>query len=101
MHPFNVGDLVICVDDEPLPGKVVRPGEPWVRAGRAYRITSASCCGVTGQHGVMLQGLATTAPAVGWHAWRFRKIEAADEVFCERLSKHTPVERIQKLEPAL
>lgn len=85
MHPFKAGDLVVCIDDKPVPGKIVRPGEPWLCAGRAYRIASVSSCSVTGKHGVMLLGLGITAPAVGWHAWRFRKIELADEAFCEEL----------------
>lgn len=92
MHPFSAGDMVVCIDDEPVPGKIVRSGEPWLRAGRAYRIASVSSCSMTGNHGVMLRGLDITAPAVGWHAWRFRKIEAADEKFSAHLLaiKQTP-----------
>lgn len=101
MHPFKAGELVVCVDDKPVPGKVVLHGEPWIRAGRAYRIASVSSCNVTGNHGVMLQGLGINAPAVGWHAWRFRKIEAADDTFCKELRAKTQIKQTPKLEPAL
>lgn len=85
MHPFSVGDLVICVDDQPLPGKLLRFDESWVIAGRVYRVSGTSTCPVSGRHGVVLEGLKNEPPSVGWHVWRFRKIEAADETFCRRL----------------
>lgn len=73
MHPFKLGDVVVCVNDTPLPDKIIRIGESWVKIGRIYLISGTSTNEV-GDHGVILLGLKQSPPAVGWHAWRFRKI---------------------------
>lgn len=85
MHPFVPGDLVICIDDKPLPERIIRIGEPWVEAGRAYRVRSVSICGDL--RGVELEDLAHWPPAVGWHAWRFIKIEPAEEDFSRQIRR--------------
>lgn len=85
MHPFAPGDLVICIDDKPLPEKIIRIGEPWVKAGRAYRVASISSSGPN--FGVELEDLNHWPPACGWHAWRFIKIEPADEAFTAALTR--------------
>jgi len=81
MHPFKVADIVVCIDDRPLPEKIIRIGEPWVKAGRAYRVASTSTCAVSGNHGLLLCELECWPPGVGWHAWRFTEIEPADDDF--------------------
>jgi hypothetical protein len=81
MHPFKAGDVVVCIDDRPLPEKIIRIGEPWVKAGRAYRVASTSTCAVSGYHGLLLRELECWPPGAGWHAWRFTKIELADGDF--------------------
>jgi hypothetical protein len=64
VHPFTPGDLVICIDDTPQPDRIVRVGEPWVKAGRAYRIQSTSTNEV-GEHGVELQQVQHWPPRRG------------------------------------
>lgn len=86
LHPFIAGDLVICIDDTPLPERTPRRGEPWVRAGRAYRVESVST-NAAGDHGLLLVGIANWPPSAGWHAWRFRKIEPASDGFCASLTQ--------------
>lgn len=85
MHPLNAGDVVRCIDDKPLSEKIIRIGEPWVKAGRVYRVASTSTCAVSGNHGVVLREVNHWPPGAGWHAWRFRKIEPADEAFRSEL----------------
>ncbi|MFN6936601.1 MAG: hypothetical protein ACK4NZ_15780, partial [Tsuneonella sp.] len=58
-------------------------GEPRVKAGRAYRVSSTSSSGPC--FGVELEDLNHWPPAIGWHHWRFIKIEPADEMFTELL----------------
>lgn len=73
MHPFKLGDVVVCVDDTPLPEKIVRIGEPWVKAGRTYLVSGISSNEV-GHHGIVLLDIKQWPPAVGWHTWRFKKL---------------------------
>lgn len=86
MHPFQAGDLVLCVDDTPNPGRIIRRGEPWIKRGRAYRI-SATLTNEIGQYGVTLVGLEHWPPAAGWHAWRFEKFEPASKGFQVTVSR--------------
>jgi hypothetical protein len=73
MHPFKLGDLVVCINDTPLPEKIIRIGEPWVKIGRTYMVSGASTNEV-GDHGIVLLEIKQWPPAAGWHAWRFKKL---------------------------
>lgn len=91
MHPFNLGDLVVCVNDTPLPEKIVRIGEPWIKVGRTY-LVSATSTNEVGDHGVVLLEIKQWPPAVGWHAWRFKRLYdtancAEEEVRCKELER--------------
>ncbi|WP_394730735.1 hypothetical protein [Altererythrobacter sp. GH1-8] len=95
MHPFTVGDLVECIDDTPLPDRTPRPGEDWVCLGKIYRIRATLQTEREG-YGVGLEGVSDNPPRIGWHAWRFRKLEPADDEFCEIIRSlnqpRTPIE---------
>jgi hypothetical protein len=77
MHPFCAGDIVECIDDDPLPERAAQPSRGRIRRGRIYQVESASC---DDEHGcsICLQGVEDCAPGFGWHARRFCKLEAAD-----------------------
>lgn len=85
MHPFSVGDLVECIDDCVLPGRVRGADEDWVGLGKIYRVSEL----VTSDQdecGVQLAEIAVVPPQVGWHAWRFQKLTRADDSFCELMA---------------
>ena len=73
MHPFQLGDVVVCLDDTPLPERIVRIGEPWIKAGRTYLVNGVSS-NQNNEHGVVLLEVKHWPPASGWHAWRFRRV---------------------------
>lgn len=80
MPPFDVGDVVVCVDNRA--GKHGVAPQRLAR-GNSYRITGLSPTGI----GVCLAGVDPT-PAVGFLASRFRKIDAdVTEEFRETLRK--------------
>ena len=75
---FNVGDLVVCVDDQ-MSGGVREATHPdFIRAGRHYRISRVGKR--KGEWGVQLLGDPNMIawPNCGWKADRFRKIDAPD-----------------------
>ncbi|MEE4317785.1 MAG: hypothetical protein V2I74_12475 [Erythrobacter sp.] len=96
MHPFSVGDLVECIDDTPLPGKAPRSGEDWIHQGRIYRVSATISDNAQG-FGVRLERVDDRPPRLGWYAWRFRKLEPADDSFRELLrslkAPRTPMEQ--------
>jgi len=88
MHPFSIGDCVICIDDKPSPGRAPRAGEAWIKAGCAYRITATASNVARGnmvEYGVELAEVSTGSGSAGWHAWRFRKIDRAEDNFIKLL----------------
>jgi hypothetical protein len=78
MAPFDVGDVVVCVDDRP--GKHgIAPAR--IRKGATYRVEDISPLG----RGVTLRGV-DASPAWWFRADRFRKIDAdTTEEFREQL----------------
>lgn len=91
MHPFCAGDIVECIDDDPLPEHAAESGHGRIRRGRIYRVESASCDDEQG-YGICLQGVEDCSSGFGWHAWRFRKLEAADADF-SALLRSIPIDR--------
>lgn len=87
MHPFQVGDIVVCIDDKPAPDHQPPKGCQWIKAGRVYRVKAI--LQVVGLHGprfgIELVDVPGPLPHSGWHAWRFRKIERADDNFIATL----------------
>jgi len=84
MHPFSTGDLVVCVNDTPLNGYTPPRVYAWPKVGRAYRIDDAvsSTCGSGKiEYGVVIWEIPHQPPSQGWYAWRFRRIERADDCF--------------------
>ena len=88
---FQPGDLVVCVST--LPNPAVQPNPKMLerlKEGRYYRVTAY--LPQPKIDGVQLGGV-DHKPGDGWQAWRFRKVEPADEEFTKSL-------RARKLEPA-
>ena len=85
MHPFSVGEIVVCVDDTPLPDRARRHGEDWISQGKFYRVAAATS-DRHGNAGVRLEGVKEMPPRVGWFAWRFKRLESADEKFREMMN---------------
>ena len=92
MHPFSAGEVVVCIDDEPLADRIIWPPDPWVCKGRIYRIKELSST-PDGEHGVHLTNLDTRPNSLGWYAWRFRRLEVADAQFMKMLA--APVRELE------
>ena len=86
MHPFSVGDIVTCIDDRPIPGHERSGIQAWPMVGRAYRVASLSSDGA-GNHGITLAEIPTSPGSKGWHAWRFRKFDRAEDSFIKLLEE--------------
>ncbi|RYG87627.1 MAG: hypothetical protein EON59_06865 [Alphaproteobacteria bacterium] len=77
--PFNVGDVVVCVDAAPrswnIPAQVVNLRR--LAVGRYYRVAGLGAVVRTSSPSLFLEGLrAVNEPyGVGWAADRFRKID--------------------------
>jgi len=91
MHPFRAGDIVECIDDAPLPDRVHEPDQARIRRGRIYRVRSVFRDDGQG-YAVCLEGVGDCPTGIGWHASRFRRLEAADADFCALL-RSIPRER--------
>ena len=80
---FQPGDMVVCISTEPDPS--CQP-HPWtleeLAEGACYRV--AAYFPNHGTPGLQLIGI-DHRPGDGWHAWRFRKVVAADHAFSETL----------------
>lgn len=88
---FHPGDVVVCVSTRPNPEAQLNP---WtlerLTEGAYYRV--AKYLPNPRKPGLQLVGV-DHSPGDGWHAWRFRKVVAADGKFIERL-------RVREFEPA-
>lgn len=80
MHPFSICEVVVCVDDTPVPGRDRRDGEDWIEVGKFYRV-AATMSDRHGNAGIRVGGVKDMPPRVGWFAWRFKRIESADDNF--------------------
>jgi hypothetical protein len=85
MHPFSVGEIVVCVDDTPLPDRARRHGEDWISQGKFYRV-AATLSDRLGNVGIRVEGVKDMPPRVGWFAWRFKRLENADGDFREMMN---------------
>lgn len=85
--PFQPGDVVVCVDAVSPNRTGLVPTN--VKAGKTYRVT---CCyvGVTGDWAVTIANTLPRAGSAGFKAWRFRKIDAADEQFTAEMRACRP-----------
>lgn len=84
MHPFSVGELVVCINEEPIPGRAPWAGESWVRVNHVYRIRKTGY-NEEEEPGVSLIGLGGANPFRWWYAWRFRPVQPADDDFIAML----------------
>ncbi len=98
---FQPGDVVVCINAQINPD--CQPNPPTLhrlKKGALYRVarylpvSSARVpyWGGKPMAGVQLVGV-DHSPGHGWQAWRFRKVEPADQKFIESL-------QARKLEPA-
>jgi hypothetical protein len=77
--PFNVGDVVVCVDDRPTPAW----GETGLKRGRMYRVSRVGPVMLNTLlqrdcHSVDVVGVVAPSRGRGFGDFRFRKID--DEV---------------------
>ncbi|GGO96454.1 hypothetical protein [Stakelama pacifica] len=99
--PFDVGDVVVCVDAkgrfDPWTGERV---DTMLAEGRHYRV-SGLLPPVDGEYGVQVAGLSPKRTAF-WEAayahWRFRKID--DEQYPEALSRIRSLGKTKEREAA-
>lgn len=87
MTDFAPGDVVVCVDVDTPNFDGLRP--PNLGLGRNYRVTGVYA-GNTGI-GLTLRGVSPAFGRLGFHAFRFRKLKAADEQFTEQMRALRPV----------
>lgn len=78
MSDWQVGDLAVCVDDQPRDGDVLDLDFATLRAGRLYRVANV-CFGGLGLH----VAEAPVRRKAGWWADRFRKIRPDEHQACE------------------
>lgn len=83
MSDFAPGDVVICVNTAPI-----ERDDPITELalGRAYRIADIPWDGL-----VTLCSPRVPRGYLGYHDWRFRKIDAADEQFTQQMRSLKPV----------
>jgi hypothetical protein len=84
MHQFTVGEVVVCIDDIllcPFPSGQVAFSP---KLGACYRV-SELVADRWDNPGVRLEGVRDHPSVYGWHAWRFRRLDAADAAFTRLL----------------
>jgi hypothetical protein len=83
---FDVGDLVVCIDNAPKKGRnpPIVPIHHLLRRGRIYRV---DFIGTTrwGNPTVGLEGVALPPPMMGFGPYRFRRIGPAEPEFIEMM----------------
>jgi hypothetical protein len=84
--PFNVGDVVVYVDDLPTPNYPVDPDLLAMRLGHFYRVEEVT----HGGSGVRVSpsGL---RPREGFYIWRFRHLPKADSKFAASMRALRPI----------
>ena len=83
---FDVGDLVVCIDNAPKKG-VIRPIVPvhhLLHRGRIYRVNFIGTNRL-GNPTVGLEGVALPPPMMGFEPYRFRRIDPAESEFIEMM----------------
>jgi hypothetical protein len=85
---FEVGDLVVCVDDKPTKGPIaaIVPIHSLIRVGRVYRINYVGLTSL-GKVTLGLEGVILPHPMKGFAPYRFRKISPADDEFSLSLER--------------
>jgi hypothetical protein len=75
---WQVGDLAVCVEDQPLPGTVSTGAT--IRKGAVYRVVGLK--EHRGDLNLFLHGI-TYRLGIGTRAFRFRKIRPDEQEACE------------------
>lgn len=89
MSDFAPGDVVVCVDDSPFP-KGQNPPKS-IRRGSVYRVDGIFESPTTGSPCITLIGVNPDTSNGMFGAWRFRKIDPADEPFAEQIRACRPI----------
>jgi hypothetical protein len=86
---FEVGDLVVCVDDQPKKGQIraLVPIHHLIKRGHVYRVDYVGRAPSSGKVTVGLEGVSLPAPMVGFAPYRFRKIRPSDNEFSRLLAR--------------
>lgn len=82
------GDAVVCVDITTPNNAGETLAASFLRLGACYRV--AAVFNISGCSGLALIGV-TTKGKLGFHAFRFRKIDKADEKFTEIIRDCRPI----------
>lgn len=93
---FSVGDVVVCVDDEPLKELPPKPGYGWIVRGRLYRVSEIGV-DKQGKAGIKVAGLVYGPDQLGFLAWRFRKVQPADQSFTDFLKTMKATFKVDEL----
>lgn len=92
---FQVGDVVVCVDDSPYRSRDVK-GKPWPMAkGSTWRVSDVLVARLGPLAGQVLLRFHAEPPLSrawkrGWYHARFRKLSKADEQFTEQMRQCKP-----------
>jgi hypothetical protein len=78
MSDWQVGDLAVCVDDQPRHGDTQDLEFANLKAGRVYRVVKVTW----GGHGLHVDG-APVKRESGWWSDRFRKVTPDKREACE------------------
>jgi hypothetical protein len=85
---IGVGDVVVCVDAS---------GANMLAEGRAYTVTDAMFAEPqwrdAGEFGVILAEVKSSTSSGGFYAWRFRKVQKADDKFTRQIRALRPVKQ--------
>jgi hypothetical protein len=83
---FDVGDLVVCIDNGPKKGAVppIVPVHHLLHRGRIYRVNFIGTTRL-GNPTVGLDGIVLPFPMKGFDPYRFRRIDPADDEFVEMM----------------
>ncbi|MTV14401.1 MULTISPECIES: hypothetical protein [Bradyrhizobium] len=83
---FDVGDLVVCIDNGPKKGAIgpVVPIHHLLHKERIYRVNFIGTTW-TGRLTVGLAGIALHPPMIGFEPYRFRKLDPAEPEFIEMI----------------
>jgi hypothetical protein len=83
---FDVGDLVVCIDNGPKKGWIrpIIPIHHLLHKGRIYRVNFIGTSS-WGKPTVGLQGVALPPPMMGFDPDRFRRIDPAEPEFIEMI----------------
>jgi hypothetical protein len=88
---YDAGDLVVCVNDDPLPGRSTKP--KGITLGHKYIVERVFVFGegcveaVQGHYGVKIVGVPNRNDLSGFVPFRFRRIDGAPDIFACMLTE--------------